>query len=63
MDLYGCSLWNFGSNYFETFWTAWRKAIRVIWKLPFRTHCKLLHGINDTLPIDVILEQRCIKFI
>ena len=22
MDLYGCSLWNFGSNYVETFFTA-----------------------------------------
>ena len=49
MDLYGCSLWNFGSNYVETFYTAWRKVI--------------LHGINDTPPIDVMLEQRCIKFI
>ena len=47
----------------ETFYTAWRRAIRAIWKLPFRTHCNLLHGINDTLPIDVMLEQRCIKFI
>ena len=63
MDLYGCSLWNYGSNYVETFYTAWRKAIRAILKLPFRTHCNLLHGINDTPPIDVILEQRCIKFI
>ena len=61
--MYGCSLWNFGSNYVETFYTAWRKAIRAIWKLPYRTHCNLLHGINDTLPIDVMLEQRCIKFI
>ena len=41
-------------------YTAWRKAIRAIWKLPFRTHCNLLHGINNTLPIDVMLEQRCI---
>ena len=63
MDLYGCSLWNFGSNYVETFYTVWRKAIRAIWKLPFRTHCNLLHGINDTPPIDVMLEQRCIKLI
>ena len=39
------------------------KVIRAIWKLPFRTHCNLLHGINDTLHIDVILEQRCIKLI
>ena len=63
MDLYGFSLWNFGSNYVETFYTAWGKAIRAIWKLPCRTHCNLLHGINNTLPIDVMLEQRCIKFI
>ena len=63
MDLYGCSLGNFGSNYVENFCTAWRKAIRVIWKLPFRTHCNFLHGINDTLPINVMLELRCIKFI
>ena len=38
MDLYGCSLWNFGSNYVETFYTAWRKAIRDIWKLPFNNN-------------------------
>ena len=50
MDLDGCSLWNIGSNYVETLYTSWRKAIRVIWKLPFRPHCNLLHGINDTLP-------------
>ena len=62
MDMYGCSSW-FGSNYVETFYTAWRKAIRAIWKLPFRTHCNLLPGINNILPIDVMLEQRCIKFI
>ena len=47
----------------KLFYTAWRKAIRAIWKLPFRTHCNLLHGINDTPSIDVMLEQRCIKFI
>ena len=47
----------------STFYTARRKAIRAIWKLSFRTYCNLLHGINDTLPIDVMHEQRCIKFI
>ena len=61
--LYGCSLWNFGLNYVEMFYIVWRKAICAIWKLSFRIHCNLLHGINDTLPIDVMLEQRCIKFI
>ena len=39
-------------------------SIRAIGKLPFRTHCNFLHGINDTFPIDVMLERICIvKFI
>ena len=42
-----------------------RKAIQTIWKLPFRTHYNtlLLHVINNTLPIDVMLEQSCINLI
>ena len=42
---------------------AWRKAIRRIWKLPYRTHNNLLHLINLCLPIDVTLEKRSIKYI
>ena len=32
-------------------------------KLPLKGHCNFLHGINDPIPIDVMREQRCIKFI
>ena len=63
MDLYGSNLWNFASGYVNKLYTAWRKAIRSIWKLPYITHCKFIHVINDTLPVDIILEKRCIKFI
>ena len=38
MDLYGSQLWNYGTGYPETFYVAWRKVTRLIWKLPFRTH-------------------------
>ena len=31
-------------------------------KLPFRTHCNLLHTINNCYPIEFIIEKRCIKF-
>ena len=27
------------------------------------THCSLLPFINDCIPIEIILEQRCAKFI
>ena len=63
MDFYGCTLWNFGSNYVETCYNLWRKAIRPIWKLTLKTYWNLLHGIKDTFAIDVMLEQRCIKLI
>ena len=36
---------------------------RLIWKLPFRTHCNLLHTIDNCYPIEFILEKRCIKFL
>ena len=41
---------------------AWRKAIRRIWKLPYRTHNNLLYLINLCLPIDVTLGKRSIKY-
>ena len=47
----------------NNFYVAWRKAIRRIWKLPYRTHNNLLHSINLCLPIDVTLEKRSIKYI
>ena len=63
MDLYGSQLWNYCTGYPETFYVAWRKVTRLIWKLPFRTHCNLLHTINNCYPIEFILEKRCIKIL
>ena len=45
----------------ELLYVTWRKSIRKIWKISPRSHCNLLHHIND--PIDNIMEKRCIKFI
>ena len=42
---------------------AWRKYVRRIWKLNSKTHNDLLHHINNCLPIELLLEKRCIKFI
>ena len=50
-------------KYVNKYYAAWKKAIRRIWKIDYRTHHKLLHGINDCILIDVILETRCITFI
>ena len=39
-----------------------KKCIRRIWKIDSKTHNDLLHHFNNCLPIDILLEKRCIKF-
>ena len=63
LDAYGCQLWNFDSITVNPFFTAWRKMVRLIWKLPNTAHCNMLHTINNSLPIEVSLEKRCIKLL
>ena len=63
MDFYGSQLCNYGAVYSEMFYVAWRKVTRLIWKLPFRTHFNLLHTINNSYPIEFILEKRCVNFL
>ena len=63
MKVYGSQIWAFNKTYLNTFYVAFRKSIRRIWKLPYRTYNNLLHLINLCLPIDVTLEKLSIKFI
>ena len=60
MNVYGSQLWCF-NNYksIERFYIAWRKTIIRIWRLDKRTHNVL---INRCLPINLILEKRCMKY-
>ena len=40
---------------------TWRKAMRRLYKLPNRTHCKLLPIITDILPVDLQTNLRFLK--
>ena len=62
-DAYGSQLWPFYDKSVKSFYVAWRRTIRKLWVLPNTTHCKYLHTINNSLPIDLMLEKRCLKFI
>ena len=59
LDLYGLQLWYFCSIDVQSFYVAWRKTIRCLWKLPNINHCSLLPSINDCISIDIVFEQRC----
>ena len=63
IDAYGCQLWNLGSKEVHHFYVAWRKAVRILWRLPYTTHCNLLHTINNSLLIEISLVKRSVKSI
>ena len=63
MNIYECQIWRYNGNYLDTFYTIWRKAIRRVWKIPYRTHNNLVHLINISCSINTVLEKRSIKCI
>ena len=64
MNVYRRSLWRYNNhNNLELFCISWRKAIRKLWKIPYRTHNALVHLINKCNTIVNILEKRCAMFV
>ena len=62
MSLYGCQLRDVSHKFTINFFVSWRKTIRRMFKLPYRTHSCLLHLIINDLPVDGQIHLRIIKF-
>jgi hypothetical protein len=63
MAMYSSPLWDLTDRCIECFYVAWRKSIRRLFDLPYRTHSRLLHLICNDLPIASQLLVRFHKFI
>ena len=63
INIYGCQTWIYNGNNLDIFYITWRKAIRRVWKIAYRTHNKLVHLINKSCSINAVLEKRSFKFI
>ena len=61
-DFYGSSLWDLPHSSIEELSTAWRKGLRQLWGLPYRTHNIMLAALCSMLPLDYELMCRCAKF-
>ena len=62
MSLYGCNLWDYTSSDFIRIQVQWRKCIRYVLKLPFRTHNILIPHLIQTEPIETIIHNRFLNF-
>jgi exonuclease III len=59
---YGSPLWDLNSTSAENLCIAWRKALRVLWNVNYRTHCNIIEWLSDSLPLDVQFKCRFVKF-
>ena len=41
LDVYGSQLWNYSKHDVDMFFTAGRKSIQRLWKIPNTIHCNL----------------------
>ena len=62
MSLYGSVLWDFSSDSVNYFFVAWRKSVRHILGLPYKTHSVYLPLMVEDLPVEVQLYNRFMKF-
>jgi hypothetical protein len=62
-SFYGCPLWDVTSKNISRFYVSWRKSIRKLFDLPYRTHCNLLPAIAECLPIECQILCRISKFV
>ncbi len=60
MNLYGCELWNYNSNYVNEMFVAWRKVTRKLFKLPPRAHNYIVCSLVEC--ISVKLDRRIVKY-
>ncbi len=62
-SFYGSQILPLFDNHIQGLMTAWRVAIRRVWRIPWHTHCNLLPHIAGVMDPQLWLVKRCIKFI
>ncbi len=59
---YYAPMWLLSSHIVNKVCTAWKKALRKMWRLSPMTHCDVITLISDCIPLDVSLQLRFCKF-
>ena len=62
MQTYCSELWDLGNGNTNTLCTAWRQALRRVWKLPYNCHKIIIDVLSDSLSIFDLLCKRSLMF-
>ena len=63
MSLYGCQLWLLSNDQINDLCVSWRKGLRRVWGLPYKSHCYLLPLLSQCLPLADEICRRTLNFI
>ncbi len=61
-SFYGAPLWMLSSNKTAKLCTAWRRALRRVWKIHPMSHCDIVALISNCMPVQLQLQCRFLKF-
>ena len=61
MNLYGIELCNYNDKSILSIFTAWRKVMRRLFKLEYRTHIYIINNLVESITIK--LDRRLAKFV
>ena len=61
-SLYGAELWDLFHCDFKCIGVAWRKALKRVWTLPWRTHSNMLYSLCDKWRIEDEIYRRTLLF-
>ena len=60
-SFYGSELWDLGNGNINALCTAWRQALRRVWKLPYNCHKIIIDVLSDSLSIFDLLCKRSLS--
>ncbi len=58
---YGSPLWPLQSDGVESLCVAWRKALRIIWRVHPQTHCDVIAALSGQKPLILSLRARIVN--
>jgi len=61
-SLYGTELWDLSNSDFECICIAWRKALKRVYSLPWRTHSNILYSLCNKWRIEDEIYRRTLLF-
>ena len=62
-SFYGSELWDLENENISALCTAWRQALRLVWKLPYNCHKIIVDVLSDSLSIFDLLCKRSLMFV